>query len=1034
VSETEVECAISKKQNEQSEQEGITALMLNVPDRPFSSTDPQALVSWLHQAIGLQQVRIQTRLRGNHLYVLCEGKVCPSQSIAVSRTVQSLAKTDLQRFIEPNQPQIYQVVLYGRSLGQPRPQWAEVIYLNQLDRHLEKLSGSEESKPQTAPSAIVLANIALAKQGKPEAIARYLSEALNSLGVSVRASVKAIPRREEVGQPLNCLWVVCESAYSPDPSLVAQAIPQKLRDLELTGFREAIVHGQVQGESSPDWMLRVDLTPPDEMLREWARWGDLKALGRLLDRALVDQNVRISATLKATTLHLTCQNLGVSEPQKQRVMGAIAPLLETIAPQGIHAAAVYGSDSTQSLESQSLESQSRASDGQPSPAWIEWLDLPAKIHPALSDSTKTLARQGDLPAIEFLLTRLLNPDLDRQLSTGGIRLQVRRKDDLLHILADAPLCPSQAKVGTAIGKFLKPLGIPDITGARIYGRRSGQTRPAWSYGVDFVSRSRLVPQATPEFAASDAYVGDLMAQPGELIVRPELTTNELRIVLDRMVESVQAFLMRSQLFVPTASSVTDSESSSTISSSYPQGVAHTTKVALVWGTLGLLLTVQTDWLVGQLLRSKVEPAPKASPVQPVPSAKPASSEEINLPNLSLQKSGVGRWRAAQGSFTQSGQTVIATDSASESVPKALVAAPLRPKAVVDAARSPYPTFNARQLDEKLVLYRQFVAQHGAPDVLVLGSSRAMRGIDPITLQQALAAQGYPGQKVFNFGVNGATAQVVDLIVRRMLPAEKMPKLILWADGSRAFNSGRLDITYNAIAVSPGFKKLPTDSASSPSPAKPADPLGSSIETIAVTNTSVSESYQTVNTLLNQALAKLSSVYSQRESLKKLFRHGVTGQSKPGQAAETIAQDGQGLVDVDGFLPIANRFNPATYHQKYSRVSGANDSDYDNFWLEGRQREAIASLAKFTQAQKIPLVFVNLPLTGEYLDSARSEHEQAFQQYMLRISSEMGFTYRDLVSEWTLEDDFFSDPSHLNRYGAYVVSQHVAKDPMIPWVR
>jgi hypothetical protein len=1016
VSEIEAGCAISKKQNEQSEQEGITALMLNVPDRPLSSTDPQSLVAWLYQAIGLQQVQIQTRLRGNHLYVLCEGKVCPSQALVLSKTVRALAKTDVQRFIPPNQPQIYQVVLYGRSLGQPRPQWAEVIYLNQLDRHLEKLPTSgAETKPQAAPSAIVLANIALAKQGKSEAIAQYLSEALNSLGVSVRASVKAISTPgNEISQPLSRLWVVCESAYSPDPSLVAQAIPRKLRDLELTGFQEAIVHGQVQGESTPDWTLRVDLTPPNEMLREWARWGDLKALDRLLNRVLADQTVQISATLKKTTLHLTCQNLGASEPQKQRVMGTIAPLLDTIAPQGIHAVTVYGSDPAQSSES----------NGQPSPAWIEWLDLPAKIHPALSDSTETLAQQGDLPAIAALLTRLLNPDLDRQLATGGIRLQVRRKEDLLHILSEAPLCPSQTKVGTAIGQFLKPLKIPDITGARIYGRRSGQTRPVWSYGVDFVSRSRLVPEATPEFAASDAYVGDLMSQPGELIVRSELTP-ELRLVLERMVESVQAFLTRSQLFVP-ASSVASSDLT----------IGHTTKVALVWGTLGLLLTVQTDWIVGQLLKHKPEP----TPLPKVSAVKPAPSEEINLPKLSLQKSGVGRWRASDGSFTQSGQTVIATDAphpeaSSQNAPKALVAAPLRAKAVADAARSPYPTFNARQLDEKLVLYRQFVAQHGAPDVLVLGSSRAMRGIDPAALQQSLAAQGYPGQKVFNFGVNGATAQVVDLIVRRMLPAEKMPKLILWADGSRAFNSGRLDVTYNAIAVSPGFKKLPADVTSSPVLVQPAESaLGSSIETIAVTNTVVSESYQTVNTLLNQSLAKLSSVYSQRESLKNLFRRGVTGQPKSGQEAETIAQDGQGLVDIDGFLPIANRFNPATYYQKYSRVSGANDSDYDNFWLEGRQMAAIASLAKFTQAQKIPLVFVNLPLTGEYLDPARTEHEQAFQQYMLKISSEMGFTYRNLVGEWAIETDFFSDPSHLNRYGAYVVSQHIAQDPMIPWVK
>jgi hypothetical protein len=31
-----------------------------------------------------------------------------------------------------------------------------------------------------------------------------------------------------------------------------------------------------------------------------------------------------------------------------------------------------------------------------------------------------------------------------------------------------------------------------------------------------------------------------------------------------------------------------------------------------------------------------------------------------------------------------------------------------------------------------------------------------------------------------------------------------------------------------------------------------------------------------------------------------------------------------------------------------------------------------------------------------------------------------------------KNDYFSDPSHLNRYGAYTVSNQLAQDPMIPW--
>jgi hypothetical protein len=80
------------------------------------------------------------------------------------------------------------------------------------------------------------------------------------------------------------------------------------------------------------------------------------------------------------------------------------------------------------------------------------------------------------------------------------------------------------------------------------------------------------------------------------------------------------------------------------------------------------------------------------------------------------------------------------------------------------------------------------------------------------------------------------------------------------------------------------------------------------------------------------------------------------------------------------------------------------------------------------------VFVNLPLTDQYLDPVRSEHEQQFKQSMLSLSmsESNGFTFRDLGDRWTTEHRYFSDPSHLNRYGAYAISKHLAQDPMIPW--
>ena len=45
------------------------------------------------------------------------------------------------------------------------------------------------------------------------------------------------------------------------------------------------------------------------------------------------------------------------------------------------------------------------------------------------------------------------------------------------------------------------------------GGALARLQPAWSYGKDFIVRSRLVPESTPEFSASDAYVNELLARP-----------------------------------------------------------------------------------------------------------------------------------------------------------------------------------------------------------------------------------------------------------------------------------------------------------------------------------------------------------------------------------------------------------------------------------------------------------------------------------------------------------------------------------------
>jgi len=1003
--------------------------MLDV-DQRAQKDHPSSLAEWAYRAIGLQGVRLRTRIRGNKLHILCEGSQCPEASLVVSQVMQAL-KTNKESFpLDPQQP-IAQVILYGRALNNPRPDWIEAIDTHQLDPSPKSPQTAENPEP-SRHSSLLVSNESLARSGSPEAIAHYLSETLTPMGVSVQVFVQTLPEPKPTSPdeaagtaPPSCrLWVICNSDYSPDASLLAEPIAQHLRELQLEGFRDAVIRSQVSGESDPDWLLRIDLTPPEAMLKDWACWGDVQAIARLINRTLAEKGIEVRAVLKDFTLHIFCSvflnraKRGLV-PNQQQTMEAIATLLDSLAPQGIQAATVYGVEARRRLSVPEQEV----------PVWIDWLNLPAATNPALSPTPLALAQQGDQDALTFLVQRLLNPDIDRRLATGGIRIAIRRKQDLLHIMSEAPICPLQSQVGQPIAKFLKQLRIPEISGVRVYGRRAGQSTPLWNYGVDFDSRRRRVPETTPEFTTTDVYVSDLI--PTEEVEGGVLTKSDQPDWWSSSTESLRRTLRElfcyTQLFIPARETKelapTSPHSVNTANYSAVQAI----KVAFVWGSLGLLLCLQADWVVGYLLRSLTEPQSLAA-TNPAKTTPPKS---IPVPQLSLQKSTGERANVFNSSgFTREGENSVVVTNQS----KASKAGNATTAAILAAARSQNPSFNNRLLDEKLALYQQACLLKGPPDILIVGSSRALRGIDPATLQAALETQGYTNVEIFNLGINGATAQVIDLIIRRILPPDQLPKMIIWADGSRAFNSGRVDVTYNAIAASEGYQKLSVTNRQS-------DVASASSPQAGTTDKAFNISYQSVNQWLNQALGNLSSTYPQRNQLKTVLQQQYVALVNPQSTKVDQAEASQlalestlneGSIDFDGFLPLSVRFNPTTYYKQHAKVTGDYDNDYESFQLVGQQDTSVANLLQFTQTHQIPLVFVNLPLTKNYLDPVRSKYEAEFQQYMQQLAVQKGLIFRDLSQLWPTKNDYFSDPSHLNRYGAYEVSNHLATDPMIPW--
>ena len=383
--------------------------------------------------------------------------------------------------------------------------------------------------------------------------------------------------------------------------------------------------------------------------------------------------------------------------------------------------------------------------------------------------------------------------------------------------------------------------------------------------------------------------------------------------------------------------------------------------------------------------------------------------------------------------------VTSADSAS---PTAAVTLPYTPPNPTDtqitaeilAQSPPLPTFNSRQFDDKLKLYYRFLEEHGKPpDILILGSSRALRGIDPVALNQAIAKLGYTDATIFNFGINGATAQVADLVLQQVLPADQLPRLIIWADGARAFNSGGTDVTYNGIIASEGYQQLAAGifpiAHLATSATAPPKLVANSL------NITLTSSYESVDHWLSDQLAQMSGTYPERDRLKHSLQQGfaelvplstapigsdqavqpaaTSTDNSPSSNAPSSLSSNQPLVNPDGFLSLAVQFNPATYYQKFAKVTGQYDSDYENFRIAGRQQAAARSLLQFTHAHNIPVVFVNLPLTEDYLDPFRHQQEQTFKDFMMDLSiHQPGLTFRDLGDLWTTQYGYFSDPSHL----------------------
>jgi len=1058
-------------------------------------------------------IHTTVRQREQTLYVWCEAQPCPDAAQITGAFSQAIYQ-DLP--LPVTALPIARVVLYGRTWDANQATLPEP----ELGRSPEWTVRLEIQPHQVRPSIPLYP----APRSRQELLSR-IETALGDIASNIKVSIRPLNEAQDPawslgygGEADKRLWVLCEASYTPDPARLARPIATKLRELNLKGFQDAVLVGQVSGETLPEWVLRVDLTPPDYTIRQWAQWGDVAAIAHRLAQRLEPIGLQVSAMLRDATLHIVCSpHLGANSlasspnasaregvgnklnsegdraggspalrrnpdrfPGRSEVIQQIEPVLADLSPRGIFGATVYG-----------LNIPYEATFPTPqAPQWVTWLDLPAKQYSSLETSAFDLARVGNLDAITFLLDRILNPDLHEKLATGGIQVQLRQKDDLLYIMTEAPACPDQAVVCDVIQRRLQQLSIPTIGGIRVYGRRSGERQPRWKEAINFRDREpdtqplefdAIQPDSPPLTAPPE--FGGIADVPGGSATTQTTTADlpafaqpapplELDDILRGMRRWLRGGFCSTGLFVPR--SLAPSLDPVHQSPSLKLGTA------LIWSVLGFMLTVQLDWVMSEWLdrqlmeqeviaaaqegaaqdavktnalatdssnpnnnpaNNSVNPASSAQPIAPnlrgvkLPSANPANSnqafnQDFNNQDNNQDFNTEGFTRRSANNPASNPAITIPEDAVSLTRSRTITPADLEVT---------FPTLNSEQLDQQVALYANYVKTQGVPDILIVGSSRALRGIDPDVLTTALAQSGHSGLRAFNFGINGATAQVVELLLTEILTPDQLPRLILWADGARAFNSGREDLTYGGIVRSPGYEHLtegfrPIETGTTGDTTTPDRSFFKSI----------TQYYGELDDQLTELLAQHFATYSEREAFQTTLRDrmvsGLNGMRSANTAPDAIAaasQDlsqtaGAAVLHPNGFMAFPDRFNPTQYYEQYAKVTGRYDADYHNFQLRGVQSIAFTNVVDRLQANQITLVFINLPMTSEYLDPTRKAYERQFGQYMLQMSKSLGFSFRDFGQLWSEKGEYFSDPSHLNREGAAAVSERLAQSPMIPW--
>ncbi|NJK28335.1 MAG: hypothetical protein HC925_07505, partial [Coleofasciculaceae cyanobacterium SM2_3_26] len=263
---------------------------------------------WMSEILEMPHLQADLHWQAGCLHVLFSGHPAPDRRWIVERLTQAIAMTDVAQLGDGTQPPPRQIFLYGCQLPteedeEEAPDASWLVRPERLD-WMVRLDPSqcrsqfEERDPKTEFA---------------ERAAQIVQDEFHRLGVPGTVRAKAIAHPSPADPDRLRLLLIGDFTYSPDCSLIARSLARQLRELCPGGFYDAVILSRESGQElggdrvkplKPTVLLRVDLTPPEQLLERWARWGDTEAMDCLLDRLLSTLHLQGSTVWKASTLHL----------------------------------------------------------------------------------------------------------------------------------------------------------------------------------------------------------------------------------------------------------------------------------------------------------------------------------------------------------------------------------------------------------------------------------------------------------------------------------------------------------------------------------------------------------------------------------------------------------------------------------------------------------------------------------------------------------------------------------------------------------